>query len=408
MAQDPSTNLPRTGAVEAPLDFRPPEAPKSLSDKPYTTMMNPYNLNTEAGKKWEKDHPDNKQVVHYDEEGYPIPTQAQMDAAYSGFSSGNAPAGSYAYDPRWGYGSPDSDNPYAYGTHEWDTWRARNDMAKRNAAAKKAWQEAHKDQRKEQPAAAPAAPATPFASSGIDLTKEGKGESVADSINAYYNEHGIPTASNEAKVTLDKFRSSQPQDLSPYYDYASKLTSAKIDNAMSARGSYGSSNATGQIGAAEMALRADEAKANAQYGLDRYAQEGNLAGSSDASDARKNALEFSWAKGLSDIAFRNQDAGEGRTQQLFDDNFRVAAAKAGNWTDSTGKAIEGVGDATDAANNVLAGNANDQVSHANADANQANEDMGSFKDALNQGATNYGNFRTAEDAREAANKPKAN
>jgi len=408
MAQDPSTNLPRTGAVEAPMDFNAPAAPKQLSDKPYTTMVNPYPAKSEAGLKWAAEHKNNFAEGGYDSEGYPIPSQAQIDSAYAGFSNPNAPAGSYAYNPTWGPAAPDNDNPYEYGSTQWDSWRNRNDMAKRNDAAKKAWQQSHAAQKKPEAAAAPAAPATPFASSGIDLTKEGKGESVADSINAYYNEHGIPTASNEAKVTLDKFRSSQPQDLSPYYDYASKLTSAKIDNAMSARGSYGSSNATGQIGAAEMALRADEAKANAQYGLDRYAQEGNLAGSSDASDARKNALEFSWAKGLSDIAFRNQDAGEGRTQQLFDDNFRVAAAKAGNWTDSTGKAIEGVGDATDAANNVLTGNANDQVSHANADANQANEDMGSFKDALNQGATNYGNFRTAEDAREAANKPKAN
>jgi len=410
MAQDPSTNLPRTGAVEAPLDFRPPEAPKSLSDKPYTTMMNPYNLNTEAGKKWEKDHPDNKQVVHYDEEGYPIPTQAQMDAAYSGFSSGNAPADSYAYDPRWGYGSPDSDNPYAYGTHEWDTWRARNDMAKRNAAAKKAWQEAHKDQRKEQPAAAPAAPATPFASSGIDLTKEGKGESYADSVTAYYNEHGIPLVGNESKVTLDKFRASQPQDLSPYYDYASKLTSAKIDNAMSARGSYGSSNATGQIGAAEMALRADEAQKNAQYGLDRYAREESMAGGADASAAVANEHEYSWAKGLSDIAFKNQDAGEGRNQSLFDNNYRIAAAKTGNWTDSTGKAIEGTGDATDASNEAALGGANDSVNFATADANQVHEDVGSVKDAATAGATAYKGYQTEEDARKAAeaNKPKAN
>lgn len=388
-----------TGAGTGPLNFTPP------------TPQNPYPVGSEAYAKWAKANP-NSVAPQFDSEGYPLPTAEQIAAfdTTTAFSTGAKP-GESAYNPQMGLPEPDSDNPNPPGSDRYNMWRDRNNKKKYNQEAKKAWQQQHADKRQSSEAPAPAAaaaPAQPFASSGIDLTKEGKGESYADSVLQHYNEKGVPTASNEAKTTLDSFRATQPQDMSPYYDYASKLTSAKIDNAMSARGSYGSSNATGQIGAAEMALRAQQAKDTAQYGLDRYAQEGNLAGSSDASSARNNALEFSWAKGLTDLATGAQTAGQDRNQQLFDNNYRVAAAKAGNYFDSTGKAITGVSQATDAANNVSMGNAADQVSGANADANQANADMGSFKDALNQGATNYYNYKTAEDAKDAANKPKAN
>jgi hypothetical protein len=346
----------------------------------------------------------------YDSEGYPLPSADQIKgASYSYSFDTGAKTGQVAYDPAMQPPQPESDNPFQPGTNNWNAWRTHNQKLQQNQDNKKAWQKQHESAQRKPIAAAPAAaPVQPFQSSGIDLTKTGKGESVADSINAYYNEHGIPLVGNESKVTLDKFRESQPQDLSPYYDYASKLTSAKIDNAMSARGSYGSSNATGQIGAAEMALRAEEANANAKYGLDRYAREGELAGGADASAAVANEHEFSWAKGLSDIAFKSQDAGEGRGRDLFDYNYKLAAAKAGNWVDSTGKAITGVGEATDAANDVLVGNANDKVSGANTDANVANEALGETKDAFNAGATNYTGFKTEEDAKAAANKPKAN
>jgi len=351
-------------------------------------------------------------AVQYDAQGYPIPTADQIKgASYSLTFGTGAKAGQVAYDPAMQPPQPESDNPFQPGSANWNAWRSHNTKLAQNEANKKAWQQQHESVRAQPVAAAApaqAAPAQPFASSGIDLTKDGKGESFTDSIIKHFSEQGIPEASNEAKTTLDSFRASQPQDMSPYYDYASKLTSAKIDNAMSARGSYGSSNATGQIGAAEMALRADEAKANAQYGLDRYASEGNLAGSADASDARANALKYEWTKGLSDMAFKSQDAGESRGSQLFEHNLALANAKAGNYTASTDKAITGVGEATDAANNVAMGNAADQVSGANADANAAASHTASVMDSANKLGTNYFNYQAGEDAKEAANKPKAN
>jgi len=337
-------------------------------------------------------------AVKYDAEGYPLPSADDIEKFnYTWGRNPTRAADGSTYDP-----SVPPPEPFDVKKHHnYDQWLAENKKRTYNQQAKQAWQKTHADQKQAAPAQQ-AAPATPFASAGIDLTKEGKGESHADAVLSYYGEHGIPIASNDTKVTLDKFRESQPQDLSPYYDYASKLTSAKIDNAMSSRGSYGSSNATGQIGAAEMALRAEEANANAKYGLDRYSMEGNLAGSSDATDARKNALEFSWAKGLNDIARGAQDAGQDRSQMLFDNTFKVAEAKAGNYTDASGKAITGVGEATDAANDALMGNASDQVSHANADANQDASAAASLQDAAKQGVTGYTNFKTREAAEKAA------
>lgn len=351
---------------------------------------------------WNKEHPEAAAgtEARYDEEGYLLPTQQQIDAFRPelSYAEGNrATVGTVAYDPSLGKPLPDSDNPYGRGTVEYNTWQHENDRKKWNEKYKAAWQEQHKDTRKTQPSTASAP--TPFASSGIDLTKEGKGETFDDSVIGYYGEHGIPQGSNEAQVTLDRFRASQPQDLSPYYDYASKLTSAKIDNAMSARGSYGSSNATGQIGAAEMALRADEAKANAQYGLDRFAAEGNFAGSADASAARKSALEFEWAKGLSDIAHRAQDAGEARNDSLWTKNLALAGIKSGNYTDATGKAIEGTTAATDAANDVTLGSANDKVSGATSDENVAASHRAAIEDAANKFGTNYYNYNTGEETK---------
>lgn len=329
----------------------------------------------------------------YDDQGYPIPNQADIAAfqKYAPNLAGKRPPDGSAYDPSL-------PPPEPYDSKKWpnyEKWKAENQTRTYNQQAKEAYRKKHESEKK----APTAAPAQPFASAGIDLTKQGKGENFDDQALEHYSKEGIPTVSNESQVTLDRFRQMVPQDLSPYYNYASALTSAKIDNAMAARGSYGSSNATGQIGAAEMALRAKEADANAKYGLDRFELEGNAAGAADASSARANGIEFSWVKGLSDLAHRAQDAGQDRNQLLFDNNWKVAQAKAGNFTDSTDKAIEGVGAATDAANDVALGTANDKVSGATADANVAASHSASVNDAFNQAGTNYWNRQTTEETK---------
>jgi len=357
-----------------PLDFRPPQQPPAA----------------QGGQQ-------------YDADGYPLPNADQIKAAqysYSFDANGQKTAtGTVAYDPSMQPPSPDSDNPFQPGSSQAMAWVNHNAKKKQNQANKEAWQKQHESQRQQQPAAAaPAqssAAATPFQSSGVDLTQQGKGESYIDSILQHYGEAGVPQVGNESKNTLESFRSSQPADMSPYYDYASKLASSKIDNAMAARGSYGSSNATGQIGAAEVALRAQEARDNAQYGLSRFAQEGSLAGAADQQGNVANGIQYQWTKGLGDMAMNDQQAGQDRNQNLWNNNFQLAAAKAGVYGAGASGAINDVNAATDAAENAKQGNATDALSIANSNANSSNAVTAGLLNSANTAANNYIKYKAS-------------
>jgi hypothetical protein len=177
--------------------------------------------------------------------------------------------------------------------------------------------------------------------------------------------------------------------MDPYYDQASKLASAKIDNAMAARGSYGSSNATGQIGAAEVALRAQQAKDEAGYGLSRFAQEGSLAGQADQQGNVANGIQYQWTKGLADLATSDQQQGQDRNQNLWNNNYSLAAAKAGIYGAGANGAIQDVNAATDAAENAKMGVATDALSNANTNANTSNAVTSGL---LNSGAAGVNNY----------------
>lgn len=337
-------------------------------------------------------------AVQYDAEGYPLPNQQQIDAYKQGYYY-KGKAGDGAYDPSLEAPDQDINNPYKPGSEQYKRWQRHNDALKRNQEFKQAWQKQHETQRQQQPAAAPpqtSAPATPFQSSGVDLTKQGKGESYIDSILQTYQDQGIPQVGNQSQKTLESFRSSQPADMSPYYDQASKMTSAKIDNAMAARGSYGSSNATGQIGAAEVALRAQQAKDQAGYGLSRFAQEGQLAGAADQQGNVANGIQYQWTKGLADLATSDQSQGEGRNQNLWNNNFQLAAAKAGIYGAGANAAITDVNAATDAAENAKMGVATDALSGANAKANASNSATAGLLNAANQGVSNYVRYNSGK------------
>ncbi len=370
------------GAFGGPLDFRPP-----AQQKPGAAPA------AAAGP------------VQYDADGYPLPS-AQQIAAYkeatklgTATSGGANPAiGGYAYDPTMGPPQAPSDNPYPPGDIMRGRWDRLNAQKKYNQDAKQSYQKQHEGQRQAQPAAPQqsAAPATPFQSSGIDLTKQGKGESYIDSILGSYQQSGVPQVGNESKQTLDKFRSSQPANMDPYYDHASELASAKIDNAMAARGSYGSSNATGQIGAAEVSLRAQQARDNASYGLSRFSQEGSLAGAADQQQNVGNGIQFQWTKGLGDMANKSQELGENRNQSLWNNNFQLAAAKAGIYGAGAQGAIGSVDAATDAAINAKQGVATNALSNANANANASNGATAGLLNAANQGVSNYTRYNSGK------------
>lgn len=354
---DPSINAQPTGAAgAAPMDFSAP--------KPGSAPVG----------------------AQYDADGYPIPSPDDVAKFHKiiSYNTTRSPDGS-AYDP-------DMPPPEPYDSAKWpnyEKWKKENDNRAYNQQAKQAWQKSHETSKRQGPAPAASAPATPFQSSGIDLTKQGKGESYIDSILQSYGESGVPQVGNQSQQTLESFRNSQPANTDPYYDQASKLASAKIDNAMAARGSYGSSNATGQIGAAEVALRAQQARDNASYGLQRFAQEGNLAGAADQQGNTANGIQYQWTKGLADLATKDQDLGQGRNQDLWNNNFSLAAAKAGIYGAGAGAAIEGVTDATDAAINAKQGVASDALSNANSNANTSNSATAGLLNAANQGVSNY-------------------
>jgi hypothetical protein len=340
------------------------------------------------------------EVTQYDANGYPLPPKAAQDMFKDGLSfPGKYKPGQVGYDPNMGPAEPDGDNPYPAGSQQRKNWDRLNKAKKTNEIFKAEWNKQHETQRQQTTAQPtnPQAP-SPFQSSGIDLTKQGKGESYTDSILQHYADAGIPQVGNESKTTLDKFRSSQPANMDPYYDYASQLTSAKIDNAMASRGSYGSSNATGQIGAAEVALRAQQARDNASYGLQRFAQEGQFAGAADQQGNVGNGIQYQWTKGLADMANNSQNMGQDRNQQLWNNNFALAAAKAGNYGSAANSAISGVTGATDAANNALMGSASDALSNANANANRSNAQVGQVLDAANTGLSNYTRYNSGQKA----------
>ena len=331
----------------------------------------------------------------YDSDGYPLPSQEQINAYKQGYYYKGKP-GEGAYDPSLPPPENPIENPYPPGSSQYVRWKNHNEALQRNQDFKVAWQKQHESQRKAtaQPAQS-SAPATPFQSSGVDLTRQGKGENYIDSILQHYGEAGVPQVGNQSQETLNAFRSSQPVDMSPYYDYASKLTSAKIDNAMAARGSYGSSNATGQIGAAEVALRAQQARDNAQYGLQRFAQEGSLAGQADQQGNVGNGIQFQWMKGLADLSRQDQQMGQDRNQNLWNNNFSLAAAKAGIYGAGATGAINDVNAATDAAINAEQGGASDRVSFANSNANASNAATAGLLNAANTGVSNYMKYKAS-------------
>lgn len=87
-----------------------------------------------------------------------------------------------------------------------------------------------------------------------------------------YNNPGAMDASRNATASGQYWNSVQgqsnaPKDMSGYYDRASERTASGINRQASARGMYNSSAAMDQLGRAESDLRGQQARDEAQYGL---------------------------------------------------------------------------------------------------------------------------------------------
>lgn len=350
--------------------------------------------------------------AQYDKDGYPIP-QTSWD--YTGRRSDgwnlNAPTGvatnhqeneywnkanqdARAYDPNMADPMGEGANPYdpQMEKSQWQDWNRAEKIRVNNKMRKDRYRSENESKRRA-PVVDPNAasgPSTPFQSSGVDLTKQGKGENYIDSILSHYEKEGAPQTTNYSESALAEFQQKQPQDMSAYYDTASRKAQNAINTQMAARGSYGSSNAVGNLMAAETDIRAQEARDNASYGLQRFGTYNTLAGAADSQNNNRSANQLLWAKGLGDLASQNQGLGEERNQQLWSNNLALAGMKAGAYSSGANAAIDDVTAANDAANNATMGVANDAQSNAAGNANRsAATTTGIISNGVNAAANGY-------------------
>lgn len=122
-----------------------------------------------------------------------------------------------------------------------------------------------------------------------------------EGIQGKYGGAGKPVT-NRAEEAYQQFQASQPADMSPYYANARKRQMEDIDRSMAARGMYGSGAATNQIARSMENLGAQEAKDNAQYGLQRGQLAGNLGRGADISSAADSQNEQGWQRFFGDSA----------------------------------------------------------------------------------------------------------
>lgn len=342
----------------------------------------------------------NGPVTQYDKDGYPLPPQGFATDLHSTFADPNYlpnqammntwQAAPQRFDPNAPLPESESNNPYPLGAKH-DQWIWKQKILAENQARQKTWQTEHESQRKVQAAVAPA-PATPFQSSGVDLTKQGKGENYIDSILSHYEQEGAPETTNYSAAALADFNAKQPQNMDAYYDNASRKSQNAINTQMAARGSYGSSNAIGTLGAAETDLRAQQARDEAGYGLQRFGVQNTLSNAADSQNNNRSANQMLWAKGLADLATQDQGLGENRNQTLWGNNLSLAGIKAATYGNGANSAIDDVTAANDAANNARMGVATDAQSNAAGNANRTAQTNSSLLNSATQGTANMYNY----------------
>lgn len=169
---------------------------------------------------------------------------------------------------------------------------------------------------------------------GFNANAPGVGEQVSSAFLNHYGSEGPPGVSNNAQDAYNSWSKTAgaapgaipAADMSSYYDNASRNQANTVNREMAARGSYGSSNAVGNIAQGETNLRAQQARDEAQYGLQRGQYElqrgqlgvsraglaGSLASAADQSSLAASNNERGWMSDLANLGFQNQKEGTGR------------------------------------------------------------------------------------------------
>lgn len=117
-----------------------------------------------------------------------------------------------------------------------------------------------------------------------------------------------PGVSNNAQTAWNQFQNSVPTNTDPYYNNAVRLASNDINSQMAARGLYGGGTGAAPVNEAITNLRAQQAKDNAQYGLQRAGLGGQLASGADASSLNALQGQLGWLTGLGGLGLGVQNA----------------------------------------------------------------------------------------------------
>jgi hypothetical protein len=190
------------------------------------------------------------------------------------------------------------------------------------------------------------------------------GENYTASALQYYGENGMPGRSGQV---YDQFMSSVPQDMSPYYDNAVNHAQNDINQQLAARGMYGSSAGIGQISNATTNLRAQQAKDNAQYGLNRAQLAGSLGSTADQN-------QLAWTSGLGDLAFRGQAGQMQRGQNVFQDQMMLSGQLAGMEGNAYDQMFNADQSNLDNSMQALGVNVSNNLSEQSSDANASRND----------------------------------
>lgn len=197
-----------------------------------------------------------------------------------------------------------------------------------------------------------------FALLGQNYTAPGRSEGFAGKTLGQY-ENGTPEGTTQQSSNYERFAGERPHIASEpgfdsYYDRAAERLSRDMGNQQAARGVYGSSVGLGQTGDALKDLRADQAKNEANYNLQRLGEErgweglqGQLAGSADQNSLANSANRLGWLQGLGGLANQGDVFGlnrinsglsagnnaqgleQGRMQQLLNNEMGMGNAMSG-------------------------------------------------------------------------------
>lgn len=152
----------------------------------------------------------------------------------------------------------------------------------------------------------------------------GSGEQFAAQQTAKYA-GGTPQVTQNSATAYNASLGAQPNlsaNMDPYYENAKRRSAEEINSQMAARGMMGGTPGMDRVAESFTDLNAQQARDEAQYGLQRSADmrgwsglQGQLAGQADQTSALKSQDERSWMSGLGDLAMSGQNAWLGRMGQ---------------------------------------------------------------------------------------------